>query len=167
MATIPKVLKNYVAYLDAYGYAGKVPEAKLPAIKLKTETYSGGGLAAELDLDMGLIEKMEMEITFAEYIPAVLGLFGDPDASVTLRGAQEDTPNTAEAVIVSVRGLFTQTDPGTWKPGSQTANKCTVSLKYLKVTIGSSVVCEIDAENMKRVIGGVDQLAAIRRALGM
>lgn len=167
MSTIPKTLKNYVAYLDGVGYAAKVPEAKLPTIAIKTEDYDAGGLAAPVAIDSGTMEKMEAEVTFAEYSDAVIGLFGTTDAAVTLRGAQEAELNTAEPVIVSMRGLFTKADPGSWKKGSQTALKCTVGLKYLKITIGSRTVVEIDAENMKRIINGVDQMAAIRRALGM
>lgn len=167
MSTLPQRIKNYVAYLDGTGYAGKVPEAKLPAIKIKTNDYDAGGLAAPVELDSGTMEKMDAEVTFAEYNSAVFGLFGNPDASLTLRGAQEDAPNTAEAVIVTIRGLFTQIDPGSWKKGGDTAAKCTVAVKYLKITIGSVVAVEIDALNMKRIINGTDQLAAIRRALGV
>ncbi len=167
MSTIPQRVKNYVAYLDGTGYAGKVPEAKLPAIKIKTNDYDAGGMAAPVELDSGTMEKMEAEVTFAEYTGAVFGLFGNPDASLTLRGGQEDKPNTAEAVIVTMRGLFSQIDPGTWKKGGDTSAKCTVAVKYLKITIGAVVVVEIDAENMKRIINGTDQLAAMRRALGL
>lgn len=167
MSTLPKVLKNYVAYMDGTGYAGKVPEAKLPTIAIKADDYDAGGLAAPVPIDTGTMEKMDAEITLAEYNTAVLGLFGNPDASLTLRGAQEDDPNSAEPVIVTMRGLFEKIDPGSWKKGAQTAAKCTVSLKYLKVTIGGTAVIEIDAVNMKRIINGTDQLAAIRRALGM
>jgi len=165
--TIPKVLRNYVAYLDGTSYAGKVPEAKLPTLAIKTEDYDAGGLAAPVALDTGTMEKMDAEVTFAEYNSVVLGLFGNPDASLTLRGAQEDAPNSADAIIVSMRGLFQKIDAGSWKKGSQTVAKCTVPLKYLKITIGSVVVVEIDSVNMKRIINGVDQLASIRTALGM
>jgi len=165
--TIPKVLRNFVAYIDGVGYAGKVPEAKLPTLAIKTDDYDAGGLAAPVPLDTGTMEKMDAEVTFAEYNSVVLGLFGNPDASLTLRGAQEDAPNSAEAIVVSMRGLFQKIDAGSWKKGTQTAAKVAVPLKYLKITIGSVVVVEIDAVNMKRIINGVDQLASIRTALGM
>lgn len=167
MATLPSVLKNYVAYLDGIGYAGKVPDAKLPGIKLKTDDYDAGGLGGSVAIDMGTMEKMESELTFAEYSNAVLGLFGNSNTVLTLRGAQEGDTGTAEPVIIAMRGLFSQIDPGSWKKGSQTANKCTVELRYLKITIGTAVVVEIDIENMKRIINGTDQMAAIRRALGI
>ncbi|HYG91213.1 MAG TPA: phage major tail tube protein [Azospirillum sp.] len=167
MSTLPKVLKNYVAYMDGVGYAGKVPEAKLPTIAIKTEDYDAGGLAAPVPIDTGTMAKMDAEVTFAEYTSAVLGLFGNPNASLTLRGAQEADLNSAEPVIVTMRGLFEKIDPGSWKKGSQTAAKCTVSLKYLKITVGGTTVIEIDALNMKRIVNGVDQLSSIRTALGM
>lgn len=165
--TLPKVLKNYVAYLDGVGYAAKVPEAKLPTIAIKSDDYDAGGLVMPVPIDTGTMEKMDAEVTFSEYSSAVLGLFGNPDASLTLRGAQEAELNSAEPVIVTMRGLFDKVDPGSWKKGSQTAVKCTVSLKYLKVTIGATTVVEIDAVNMKRIINGKDQMSSIRTALGL
>jgi hypothetical protein len=53
MSTLPRVLKNYVAYLDGYGYAGKVPELKPPQIKIKTTDYEAGGMAGTAEVDMG------------------------------------------------------------------------------------------------------------------
>lgn len=168
MSTLPETLKNYIAYLDGTGYAGKVPEAKLPTIGIKVEDYDAGGLAAPVPIDTGTMEKMEAEVTFAEYAEAVLGLLGRTDAALTLRGAVEgDVLNSAHSVIVSMRGLFTKADPGTWKKGSQAPLKVTAQLTYLKITIGAVTTVEIDALNMKRIIGGVDQLTAQRRALGL
>lgn len=165
--TLPKILKNYVAYVDGYGYAGKVPELKLPAIKFKTNDYDAGGLAGTVEVDMGVVEKMESEATFAEYNTMVMKLLGDPNASFTFRGAQEGDVGDAEAVIVAMRGLFKEMDPGSWKPGEKTTLKCAVAVKYLKITVGSVEAVEIDVENMIRRIAGKDQLAAIRRALGL
>ena len=42
-----------------------------------------------------------------------------------------------------------------------------MSLTYYKMQHGDQVVHEIDAENMVRIINGVDILAAARNALGI
>ena len=42
-----------------------------------------------------------------------------------------------------------------------------VALRYYKLEIGGETIHEIDAENMKRVINGVDQLEKRRAALGL
>lgn len=166
--TLPAIIKDYVAYLDSVGYAGKVPEAKLPVIKIKTAGYNAGGLAAEVEIDQGSIEKMDIEITFSEHIPAIMGMLGRQDAPITLRGAQEGEINTAEAVIISVRGLFSEVDPGSLKKGGDTQVKIKATgLTYYKYSIGATTVFEIDALNNKRVVNGVDQMAAIRRATGV
>ncbi|TAN61088.1 MAG: phage major tail tube protein [Magnetospirillum sp.] len=167
MSTLPKILKNHVAYIDGFGYAGKAPELKLPQIKLKTTDYEAGGMAGPVEVDMGVIEKMEAEVTFAEYNVMAMKQLGNPNASVTFRGAQEGDTGEAEAVIVTMRGLFKEIDPGSWKPGDKSTVKFTVALKYLKVTVGSEEIYEIDCENMIRRIGGKDQMAGIRRALGL
>ncbi len=167
MSTLPKILKNYVAYIDGFGYAGKAPELKLPQIKLKTTDYEAGGMAGPVEVDMGVVEKMEADVTFAEYNTMAMKQLGNPNTSITFRGAQEGDAAEAEPVIVTMRGLFKEIDPGSWKPGDKTAVKCTVAVKYLKVTVGSEEIFEIDNENMIRRINGKDQMAAIRRALGL
>ncbi|TDA49182.1 phage major tail tube protein, partial [Burkholderia pyrrocinia] len=58
-------------------------------------------------------------------------------------------------------------DPGSWKPGSTSELKYTAELTYYKAEIDGSVICEIDVLNMIRIIDGVDQLADVRKALGM
>lgn len=164
---LPRVLKNYVCYLDGFGYAGLVPELKLPTLDITTADYSAGGLAGQVAIDMGTMQKMELEATFAEYNTQVLAQFGNPAAGFTFRGAQEGDGGTAEAIIVSTRGLFRAVDPGSWKPGDQTAKKVMATVTYLRWTIGSTEVVEIDIENMIRRVNGTDQLTAIRSALGM
>ena len=42
-----------------------------------------------------------------------------------------------------------------------------LALRYYKLTHGGDVVHEIDIPNMVRTIGGVDQLSAVRSALGI
>jgi P2 family phage contractile tail tube protein len=42
-----------------------------------------------------------------------------------------------------------------------------VGLRYYKLTIGGRELIEIDKVNMIRKIGGLDQLATIRQAIGV
>lgn len=85
---------------------------------------------------MGM-EKLEAELTFSEYDPELFRLFGLVDGnavSLTLRGGLQGSGD-AEAVVVNLRGQFKELDPGNWKPADKATLKCTVSIRYYKLTI--------------------------------
>ncbi len=165
---LPKKLKNFTAFVDGVGYAGKVTEIELPKLKIKTQEHRAGGMDAPVEIDMGM-EKLESNVTFAEYSPELFKLFGLVDGnavSLTFRAAQQDD-STTEDIIVNLTGSLREIDPGTWKSGEDGTAKYAVSARYYKLTIAGTELIEIDVENMIRKIGGVDQLAEQRKALGL
>lgn len=102
---LPKILKNFNVYVDGRGYAGRVEEVTLPKLTIKTEEYQGGGMTAPVEIDLGL-EKLEMDLTFAEYDKELFKLFGLTDGSevaLTIRGAMQGQGETLP-VVVNVRG---------------------------------------------------------------
>ncbi len=121
-----------------------------------------------VEIDMGM-EKLEAEITFAEYDAELFRLFGlvnGNSVSVTLRGAMQ-AGGEAEPVVVSLRGSFRELDSGNWKAGDKSTLKCMMAVRYYRLNINGNDVIEIDAENMIRIIGGEDQMASIRQAIGI
>ncbi|MCA3472294.1 MAG: phage major tail tube protein, partial [Rhodobacter sp.] len=66
-----------------------------------------------------------------------------------------------------VGGLITAAETGDLKPGTDTALKLMIAVRYYRLEINGEQIVEIDLVNGKRVIGGVDQLADIRRAMGL
>ena len=161
---IPKTLKNFTCFVDGVGYAGLVEEGAMPKLALMVEEYQGGGMAGTVDIDMGSVEKLEFELSFAEYNPALMGLFGRNDLQVTLRGAQG--PEN-EAVIVETRGLFRELDGGSWKAGEKGTLKCSFTASYVKMTVAGQELVEIDIEGLVFKSGGVDRNASMRSALGL
>jgi P2 family phage contractile tail tube protein len=161
---IPKTLKNFTCFIDGVGFAGLIEEGALPKLALMVEEYQGGGMAGPVDIDMGSVEKMEFELTFSEYNPGLMGLFGRDDLQVSLRGAQG---NDNEAVIVETRGLFRELDGGSWKAGEKGSLKCAFTAKYLKMTVASDELIEVDIEGLIFKTGGVDRNASMRTALGL
>ncbi len=165
---IPKILKNFNAFVDGRGYAGRVDEITLPKLTIKTEEHRAGGMDVPVEIDMGM-EKLEAELTFAEYDVELFRLFGLIDGnavSLTLRGAIQ-ADGEAEPIVVNLRGSFREVDAGTWKAGDKATLKCMVAVRYYRLTINGDSVIEIDAENMIRIIGGEDQMATIRQAIGI
>ncbi|WP_264376306.1 MULTISPECIES: phage major tail tube protein [unclassified Wolbachia] len=166
---LPKILKNFNVFVDGRGYAGKIDEITLPKLTIKTEEYRAGGMDIPINIDMGM-EKLEAELTFAEYDSELFRLFGLIDnnaVSLTLRGGLQVSNSEAESVVVNLRGLFKELDFGSWKPAEKATLKCTVAANYYKLTIDGRELIEIDAENMIRKIDGVDQMTSMRTALGI
>ncbi|MBA8757837.1 phage major tail tube protein [Wolbachia pipientis] len=165
---LPKILKNFNVFVDGRGYAGKIDEITLPKLTIKTEEYRAGGMDIPINIDMGM-EKLEAELTFAEYDSELFRLFGlinNNAVSLTLRGGLQGSSDT-ESVVINLRGLFKELDFGSWKPAEKATLKCTVAANYYKLTIDGKELTEIDAENIIRKIDGVDQMASMRTALGI
>jgi len=163
------ILKNMSLFVDERGYAGNVEELQLPKLAMKTEEFRAGGMDAAIDVEMGM-EKLECGFTLTRFDKEALKLFGlapGKVAPLTMRGAVESEDGSTAAVIVNLRGKIREIDFGSWKPGDKATLKASVSLRYYKLTHGGEVLHEIDVANMIRIVGGVDQLAAQRKALGL
>ena len=85
-----------------------------------------------------------------------------------MRGVQvEESTGRDEPVTHFMRGTIKELDWGTWKPGEKAPCKGMVALRYYKLEVAGETVHEIDVLNMVRIIGGEDQMASQRAALGL
>jgi len=166
---IPQTLSNTNLFLDGVSFNGDVPSLTLPKISIKTEDYRGGGMAGDIELDMGL-EKMEAGWVTNGVRRESLKFFGLADrtaANAVFRGSFKGLKGATSAVVATLRGGIKEIDPGDWKAGDKAEMKHQMSVVYYKLEIDGRVIYEIDMVNMVRVIDGVDQLAAERAALGL
>ena len=169
MIQYPRIVKNMNLFVDGRGYAGRVDEIELPKLSLKTEEHRAGGMDLPIEVELGM-EKLESNLTISDYDPEVFKLFGlldRQDTPVTVRGAIQRQGETAQAVVIALRGGWKEIDSGTWKPGDKSTLKVAVAVNYFKLTIAGQEIVEIDAINLVRKVGGVDQMADIRNAIGM
>ena len=111
---------------------------------------------------------------------AVIGIvgtapFADPVAFpldrpvlITAPGQAAEGPNAvAIPVIGQMRGLVTSVDPGEWGDPKKGEVKLALTPNYYRLRVGGREIYEIDLINGVRRIGGVDQLAGRRAALGL
>lgn len=169
MAQIPRVLKNFSLFVDGRGLAGTISKLTLPTLATQMEEFRGGGMDIPAEIDMGM-EKLETSFEQFEYDENILSLYGLADGAatqVTARGALRRDGEPAIAMVVNMRGVIKQFEPGDWEAGSKTTANFQMALRYLKIRIGSRDVAEIDVVNMVRKINGQDQLASIRAAIGV
>lgn len=163
------VRKNLNLFVDGRGYAGQIEDFNAPKLALKVAEWHAGGMAAPIDLKMGM-EKMTTDFALLKYDRDVLALFGvanGQSVAFVAREALESFDGTVTPVIHTMRGRITNIDPGTSKAGEVATLRFTMTLTYYKLQHGVSTVQEIDAINMIHMINGVDVYAAQRNALGM
>lgn len=167
---IADILYDLNLFVDGRGYAGRIKEIKLPTVKPKMMGYQAGGMAAEVDVPMGRFEKLEAEATLYAFDKDVLNLMrvlpGEQFA-FTARGSKVSDDGTKKPVVVTMRGLLSEVDMDTWKPGDEMPLKLKMSLRYYKLEDDGAVVYEIDPVNYKAVVNGKDQLETTRQHLAI
>lgn len=167
---LPSKLKNMNLYNDGVSYIGLVPEVSLPKLVRKLEGYRGGGMDAEIKIDVGG-ETIEFEWKPGGHISQIFRQFGAiTHDALQLRwvGAyQDDSTGNYMTVEIVVRGRHEEIDPGSGKPGDDTEQSVKTICSYYKLTENGVVVIEKDEENLLFIVGGVDRLAGQRNALGI
>lgn len=164
----PRVIRNFNAFKDGESYFGKVTSGKLPDIKLKTESHRGAGMDGEYAVDMGT-EALKVELTVEEYIREMITAWGTQDRLVLRPAARarSDGFDEAAAYIFTMGILNSGLEFDELKAGEASKMKITGELDFFKVEKDGEELIKIDIENGVRVVGGVDQLAGIRRAMGL
>lgn len=166
---IPQTLFNTNLFVDGTSFQGDVPSLVLPKVSVKTEEYRAGGMDAPIEMDMGL-EKLESSFVTNGVRKEALKYFGLADQTAfngSFRGAFKGQKGEITAVTATLRGMLKEVDPGDWKVGDKAEFKYAVAVTYYKLEIDGTVMYEIDPVNSIRVVNGVDQLAAMRTALGL
>ncbi|WP_186081805.1 phage major tail tube protein [Burkholderia gladioli] len=166
---VPETLYNCSVAIDGRGYAGRATSMTPPKLKLKTDDYRAGGMDAPSKVDQGM-EALEASFAMASMEYEVLKYFGILDGNAfsgNFRAAFKDHYGKIKYVGAFFRGKLTEVDPGEWKPGEKAETKYTIAVDYYRMEIDGAVVHEIDVFACKRVVNGVDQLAEVRKALGM
>lgn len=163
------ILKNFNLFIETVGYAGNIEELQLPALKIKKEDHRVGGLDTAVPIDMGM-EPLEASFTLTSADPVALSSIGTAvkPISITARGALQNADRGVTEVVVKMTGMVTAYEPGAWKAGEKVTTKFTMSLTYYHYIQGGVPYHLIDVKNMVRIIaGGLDQLADIRKAIGV
>jgi P2 family phage contractile tail tube protein len=161
----PRTIRNYNAFIDGVSYAGKSTEAKLPELKLMLANHRGAGMDSSVAQDMGM-EALQAEVTLAEWPPELIKMFGTRQRMTLRPAAMGQHDFTADSYVATLGGLWTVVNFADLKPGSDVPMKLTLEVDYFRMLMDGDELFEIDIEAGKRIIGGVDQLAGIRAAMG-
>ncbi|WP_085445790.1 phage major tail tube protein [Escherichia coli] len=169
---LPAKLKNFNIFIDGESMIGVAQEVTLPKLTQKMVAYRGGGMLASVDIVLGLDDgALDMDITVGGLMPALLKKLAVSTADgmqLRFQGAyQDDTDGGYRACMIQTRGRFTEVDWGNAKVGEDSSHKYTLKNTYVRISVDETVLYEVDALNMKWVVGGEDKSAALRKAMGL
>ena len=166
MMQYPRTIRGFNAFVDGVSYAGRVLEGKLPELKMQAANHRGGGMDAPISIDMGM-EAMQAELTLAEWPPELIKMFGTRQRMTLRPGAMGESDFTADSYVGTIGGRWTVVNFGDLKQGSDVPLKLMLETDYFRLQLDGEDLIEIDIEAGKRIIGGVDQLASMRAAMGL
>ncbi|AZV77880.1 phage major tail tube protein [Parasedimentitalea marina] len=162
----PRTIRNFNAFLDGVSYAGRATEGKLPELKMQVANHRGAGMDGVSPVDMGT-EAMNAEVTLSEWSPNAVKLFGTRKRLVLRPAAMGEDDFSADTYVATLGGRWTSTNFGDLKPGSDVPLKLSLAVDYFRLTMNGDELFEIDILAGKRVIGGVDQVVELRKAMGV
>ena len=163
----PRTIRGYNAFLDGTSYFGIAVEATLPSLTLTTEDHRGAGMDQPIAIDMGM-ERMSCDINFAEYRPELVTRFGTKARLVLRPAAVGEDSFAADSHVYTIGARWTAVEPGKLKQGGGLSLLMLKgSVDYYRIEQNGVELVEIDVVNAVRKIGGTDQLASIRKAMGL
>ena len=169
-AGVNNVLRKFVLFVDGTDYRGDCESFKLPEMKMKLEPYRGGGMDMPVEVDLGIEDPVTWEFTLTSISEQVLekwALAPNQYKSFTLRGSLIGHDGTRGRIKAQFSGIIKEVAMEEIKAGGKGKCKFTGTGDYFRLEKNGKVVWELDAINMKRIIGGVDQLLQDRVALGI
>lgn len=169
MAAAEDILRNFNLFIDGIGYAGNVESFTPPNLALATEDFTAAGMIAPLEVETGLLNKLEASFTLTKIAPEVEARLGNwlKPISLTARGAIQDFDGNVKECVVKLTGKIKSVEAGEWTPGAAVKPKYNMSVTYYHKTIAGVPVHIVDVKNMVAVIGGKDIFADVRKALGI
>lgn len=165
---LPRILKGFSVFIDGRSFVGRAETCKLPDLTIKSEEYRASGMDAPVDFDMGM-EKLDVSITLAEYDTETIKLLGlfSANTPITLRGAIQRQGEAVVPVIIQLQGGIKQVSRDDWRQGEKGSMQIMANCNRYTEIINGETLVDIDVVNGVRIIGGSDQLAGMRAALGI
>lgn len=164
-------LTNANLYINGASFLGRAEEATLPDIKVKQTEHKGLGMVGTLELPAGL-EKMEAKFKMTSLYPEVVGVAGNPYATVSIQvrsnletwqgqGLASQVP-----VVVYLSGRFTNLPLGGYKAKDNAEFELNMSVTAAKLVVNGQELYEVDVLNNIHKVNGNDLLAVYRANIG-
>jgi len=162
----PRTIRNFNAFVDGIGYFGIVAKGVMPELKLQTESFRGGGMDGAVQIDLGT-EDMTASLEFQEHSPALLQKFGARERFVLRAGALGEEDFQADSIAYTLGGRITGQTQGEFGAGQSVPLTLTMAVDFYRLEHNAETMVEIDVRNGRRIVGGTDQLLALRAAMAI
>lgn len=162
----PYKYRNHTVFFDGQNWAGDAMEVSPPEPTIQKADHRAAGMDAPAPVDMGM-EAMSASASFTSWSDGIVTLLGKR-ARMTFRPAHATVGGLDDAVgyVMTIGGLWTKTSVGELKPGNDAPLKVECAVDFYRLEREGVVLYDIDVEAGKRIIDGVDQVGAIRSAMG-
>ncbi len=163
---------NYRVYKDGVDYLGTA-SVELPEFAAMSETVSGAGIAGEVETPLvGHFEAMSMTLSWRTIEKNAVDLMEHKAHAIDLRSSQQvydSATGTYSTVAVrfSLKIVPKTTSLGSLEPNAQTDTEQEFSVNYLKMWVGGKEMVEYDPFNYIYKVKGKEQLASVRKDLGL
>ena len=165
---IPEKVVNFNVYDEGEKLVGVSGEVTLPNLEAMTETISGAGIAGEYESPTpGHFGSITTEIPFRTLYDSSFKLMVPGGRTITLRASQQsydvaggEIQHRGLKIVLKVmpKGL----DLGKLAVGSPTDTKNSLEVLYIKIVENNKTLLELDKQNFKYIVNGVDILADVR-----
>lgn len=171
MSLHPESLINFEVYENGANFLG-IAQVSLPNINELTMTIAGAGIMGNVDAVLiGMTDAMHCTFNFRSATDAAIKLLSPVKHLVDLRVAEQhwDSVGTQRTIDADkyILGIIPQNyTPGDVVPATTANTTLEFSCYYYAGYKNGSQIFEVDQFNYIFKVGGVDYLAAVRKALG-
>lgn len=170
---IPEKLNDFKVYIDDNNYSPGISDIELPSLNALTDTESGAGILGEYDSpNMGQFESTKLKLNWKSIGQERNLLFKPGSHKIDCRLANQyyDVASSTQKISVDrviARGPVITNELGKAEKGSKYEGSSEIECLYLKIISDGKTILELDKLNYIYKVNGVDQLATLRKALGM
>lgn len=162
---------NLEIYEDSVNLLG-VAKVQLPSIAFPCVSISGAGMMGNMEVPLyGMVDSMSVTINWLTPHGDAVRLMSPKKHQLDMRVAEEfwdveqaEVGVWADKYVMIVRPKSTA--PGTVAPMSAADPSSEYAVYYFAAYRDGEQLWEVDKRSMKCVIGGVDYMAPVRKALG-
>lgn len=170
---IPVNLAGLAVFPEGENQEVATGDVTLPNLTPMTDTVSGAGILGEVEVpSSGHYSSMQVGIAWKTINKDVFKLVSSQMKGLEIRGAFKEFDNTRGVTVIKsikivVRGFGKGVDLGTLVQNAATGTSNTIEVTYLKIFIDGTSVFELDKFNYVSRVNGEDDMADIRKALGL
>ena len=169
--THDELIVNFEVYEDGSNLLG-IAQCTLPNIQFMTQNIQGAGIGGTIDaVAQGMVNAMSFTMNFRSATGDAVKVFTPGAHQLTLMACEQGWDASRVTKVMKSDKFVITADPknfnfGNLAPASVPDASNEYSVKYFAGYRDGKQLFEIDPINMKCVVGGVDYMADVRKAVG-